>query len=237
MKKLAYVLVDDFMHPYSRIRGTVRKMFDLDCWHVCILSSFDSICAFHGAPDLVVNFKDGVENWRMDTPNWYESPFAYQLTSFVKKGCGYLAVHSGLDHIPAHHPIRTELLQGYISVEEGKPPFFNNMFFPAPQTIPFGCFGEVRVEILNREHPVMKGVESFTIRDEQYHIALTEGSSAGVLAKTVSERGESIACWVNEIEKGRVCGISIGHLKDTLEDTPVLCMLKNAVEWCGGDPE
>ena len=235
MKKLAYVLVDDFMHPSRRELPIIRKMFDLSKWHVCVLKGVDSICLFNGAPDLVVNFKDGIENWRMDTPNWYEDPFMYQVASFVReKGCGYIAVHSGLDHLPKHHPIRNELLQAYVQVDEGKPPFFNNMFFPAPNVIPFGCFGDVTVKVLDKEHPVMKGVEDFKVHDEQYNVVLTEGSTAKVLAQTESERGTSIAVAVNEVGAGKTAAISVGHLEETLLDTSMITLLRNAVEWCGG---
>lgn len=235
MKKTAYVLVEDFMHPAYRLLPTVRKLFDLSRWHVCVLSGLESICLFKGSPDLIVNFKDGQENWRMDTPNWYESQFAYDIPGFVKKdGCGYIAVHSGLDHIPESHPIYTELLQAKVSVEAGKPPFFNNMLFPAPNAMPFGCFDEVTFTPVAK-HPVLEDVGSFTGKDEQYRIALREGGTAEVLARTSSRAGESIGCFVNEVGAGRVCGIAIGHLQETIESTPVMTLLKNAVSWCGKD--
>lgn len=237
MKKVAYVLVDDFMHPARRVMPAVYRMFDLNVWHVCVLSDFTSVCLWKGSPDLIVNFKDGQENWRMDTPNWYESQFVYQIASFVRKdGCGYLAVHSGLDHIPDHHPIRNELLKGRVYVEEGKPPFFNNMLFPAPDANPFGCFADVTF-VPEGEHPVLKDVGEFTVRDEQYRVELLCGSSALVLGRTRSSKGESVGCWVNEVGEGRVCGISLGHLTQTLEATSMATLLGNAVKWCGKETD
>lgn len=234
MKKIAYVIVDDFMHPARRVMPVIHKMFNRNLWHVCVLSGLDSICSFKGSPDLIVNFKDGQENWRMETPNWYECQFAYQFSSFVKKnGCGYLAVHSGLEHIPSHHPVRNELLMGSVDVEEGKPPFFGNMLFPAPGANPFGCFSDVTF-VPEGEHPILKDVKEFTIRDEQYRIALRPDSGVQVLGRTRSSAGESIGCWVNEAGEGRVCGISMGHLPQALEATPMVTLLRNAVEWCGG---
>lgn len=235
MKKTAYILVEDFMHPAYCLLPTIRKMFDLSKWHVCVLSQLEAICLFQGAPDLIVNFKDGQENWRMDTPNWYESQFAYNIPNFVKRdGCGYIAVHSGLDHIPEHHPIYTELLQAKVVVEAGRPPFFNNMLFPAPNAMPFGCFDDVTFSPV-AEHPVLADVEQFTLRDEQYRVALRKDSTATVLADTSSRAGKSIGCFVNEVGAGRVCGISVGHLQETIEATPVMTLLKNAVRWCGRD--
>lgn len=233
MKRTAFVLVEDFMHPAYRFLPSIRKMFDPNLWHVCVLSGIESICLFKGAPDLIVNFKDGQENWRMDTPNWYESQLAYDIPTFVKKeGCGYIAIHSGLDHLPDNHPIYTELLQAKVMVDSGKPPFFNNMLFPAPDAMPFGCFAPVTFSV-QTEHPVVCSVTDFTLPDEQYRVELRKDSTATVLAKTSSRAGESIGCFVNEVGTGRVCGISVGHLQETVESTPVMTLLKNAVRWCG----
>ncbi len=233
MKKTAYVIADDLLHPIKRYLPQMRKYFNFDEWHVTILTELDSICIMSNAPDLIVSMKDGQTNWRQATPYWYDTPVSYKFADFVKKeGCGYVAIHSGLDNIPDYHPIKTNVLQAAVNNEPGKFHFWQNMLFGkinAPNA--FACFDDITFKPEKIDHPILKGVPEFTIRDEQYKVDLEPNADITVLGTSNSVVGSTIGAWCRQYGEGRVVGISMGHLQSARENGGMVLLIKNAIEW------
>ena len=99
-----------------------------------------------------------------------------------------------------------------------------------------------KVKIINRDHPITKGVNDFVVTDEQ-HFLVYEKDPKYVLAVSVNEDGltftdqtgrTSNTCesvWAYDYGKGRVCFMAPGHLVTALWNPEYEKMQKNAVNW------
>lgn len=95
-----------------------------------------------------------------------------------------------------------------------------------------------KVKIVNRDHPITRGVNDFVVTDEQ-HFVEYDKNPASILAKSVNEDGLTHAeygntaesCWAFEHGKGRVCFMSPGHTIDALWNPEYEKLQKNAVRW------
>ena len=234
MKKQVFVLIGDLLHPEKRMKDLIGKYFNNEKYQVCVLRNLDEICMISGAPDLIVNFKDARDNWRQDTPNHYDEYFMTQIGHYVNvEGCGYIAVHAGCQNVPKEHPIRVNVLQGGADIPDGGNQFDLNLLYRKTEgASPFGTFTDVTfVPVV--DHPVVKGIEPFTIRDEQMEITIDPGSDAVVLGFAESEiGGKTIGAWAREAGKGKAVGIAIGHLKTGLTDPGMMKLIQNAITWC-----
>ncbi len=93
------------------------------------------------------------------------------------------------------------------------------------------------VTIVDPEHPVTQGVESFKVESEQYYMHLNPNNH--VLAETVFT-GEHLAwldghrmpqAWVREWGQGRVFYHAIGHDPGNLADPNVRLLTKQGISW------
>jgi type 1 glutamine amidotransferase len=99
-----------------------------------------------------------------------------------------------------------------------------------------------KVKIVNRDHPITKGVNDFVVTDEQHYVTY-EKDPKHVLARSVNEdgleytdqagrRGNSCeSVWAYEYGKGRVCFMAPGHMISVLWNPEYEKMQKNAVKW------
>jgi hypothetical protein len=99
-----------------------------------------------------------------------------------------------------------------------------------------------QVKIVNREHPITKGVNDFVVTDEQHYVVY-EKDSKYVLARSVNQDGleytdqsgkRSNSCesvWAYDYGKGRVCFMAPGHMISVLWNPEYEKMQKNAVRW------
>jgi type 1 glutamine amidotransferase len=98
------------------------------------------------------------------------------------------------------------------------------------------------VKIVNREHPITKGVNDFVVTDEQHYVVY-EKDPKYVLARSVNRDGleftdqsgkRSDSCeavWAYDYGKGRVCFMAPGHMISVLWNPEFEKMQKNAVKW------
>ena len=131
----------------------------------------------------------------------------------IKNGMGFLAVHAQVTDLEKDHPIVTELLQ--------------SVFITHPEQ------SELSIEIL-KEHPVTKGVTSFTFpeNDEHYQMDMLEGANVTMLANTVAKNGIQPGLWVSEYGKGKICCFTPGHTTPNMTCEGYIKILKNAIAWC-----
>lgn len=212
MKKYAVVLLDDYWHPADTILPVLPKILPDSEWNVRVTDNPNYIGALFLPPDLIMNFKDGIANTQVPTPNWYEDETweSYTQKLLVEMGgAGYIGVHCGLANIPASSPVYTEMLRG--------------RFLNHPPKCP------VQVHIA-AQHPVTEGVTDFAIDDEHYQM---EGlwDKTQVLAYTESQHGRQVGVWAHEYGKGRIVGITPGHTTEVLACDGMLRLMRNAVNW------
>jgi len=99
-----------------------------------------------------------------------------------------------------------------------------------------------KVKILNREHPITRGVNDFVVTDEQHYVTYDKDPKY-VLAQSANENGldytdsagrrsnTSESVWAYDYGKGRVCFMAPGHMIAVLWNPEYIKMQKNAVKW------
>jgi uncharacterized protein len=85
------------------------------------------------------------------------------------------------------------------------------------------------VEILDREHPVTAGLESFEVEDERYELK-DEAADRLVLARAEGHA----AVYVRQHGRGRVCYVAPGHDRRTLELPSYARLVCQAIAWAAG---
>jgi type 1 glutamine amidotransferase len=99
-----------------------------------------------------------------------------------------------------------------------------------------------KVHIVNREHPITRGVSDFVVTDEQHYVTYDKDPKY-VLARSVNENGldytdqagrrsnTSESVWAYDYGKGRVCFMAPGHMIAVLWNPEYVKMQKNAAKW------
>ena len=99
-----------------------------------------------------------------------------------------------------------------------------------------------KVHIVNREHPITRGVNDFVVTDEQ-HFVTYDKDPKYVLARSINEDGleytdhagrrsnTSESVWAYDYGKGRVCFMAPGHMIVVLWNPEYIKMQKNAAKW------
>lgn len=99
-----------------------------------------------------------------------------------------------------------------------------------------------KLKIVNKEHPITKGVNDFVVTDDQHYV-IYDKDPKYVLMRSENENGLEYtgshgnqgtgceACWAYEYGKGRVCFMSPGHIITTLWNPEYVKLQKNTVEW------
>lgn len=95
-----------------------------------------------------------------------------------------------------------------------------------------------RVRILNRDHPITRGVNDFLVTDEQHYMEYQKDPRY-LLMESVNAAGTGYrdlgstapAGWAYDYGEGRVCYLSPGHLITALWNPEYEKIQKNAVRW------
>ncbi len=100
-----------------------------------------------------------------------------------------------------------------------------------------------RVKILDKTHPIMKGVNDFVVTDEQHYVhydkdpnyilATSTHEGDGPIYKDMEGRESftSEAVWAYDYGKGRVCFMGPGHMITALWNPEFVKMQHNAIKW------
>lgn len=133
------------------------------------------------------------------------------LLQFVKSGKGFIPVHCA-SFCFRNSPEFVKMVGGQFSTHK---------------TDTF------RTVIVDRNHPVMKGVNDFTTWDETYvHTKISP--DIHVLTERVEGTHHEPYTWVKDYGKGRVFYTAYGHDERTWKNPEFLKMLKNGVIWAVG---
>ncbi len=99
-----------------------------------------------------------------------------------------------------------------------------------------------KVHIVNREHPITRGVGDFVVTDEQHYVTYDKDPKY-VLARSINENSldytdqagrrsnSAESVWAYDYGKGRVCFMAPGHMIAVLWNPEYIKMQKNAVKW------
>ena len=150
--------------------------------------------------DVVVDYTTGGE---------LTDPQADGLLNFIKKGRGFIGVHSAADSF--HNCRAYERMVG-------------GVFLTHPPTIPH------TFRVADQAHPCTKGVPAeFTMPEELY---LMDYIGRFDTLMTVEFNGFTLpVAWVKSYGCGRVFYTALGHGKEQAENTHFRRMIVNAVHW------
>ncbi|MDR3085471.1 MAG: hypothetical protein LBU47_04055, partial [Christensenellaceae bacterium] len=112
MPKKILVLLDDYWHPRHTIEPSLPLLFPAEEFEYSVVETVEEGQAIPFLPDLIVNFKDGIANTQIPTPNWYSKALAAQILTLVEGGTGFLGIHCGLANIPDGNAVYTDVLKG-----------------------------------------------------------------------------------------------------------------------------
>jgi hypothetical protein len=148
---------------------------------------------------------------------WITAEQGKAVKDFVSAGGGALFYHN-VTYISPHNDDFRDVLG---AVTEEHPPLR-----------PF------KVKIVNRDHPITRGVNDFVVTDEQ-HFMTYQKDQKYLLLQSVNEDGltfkdlgtSSAAGWAYEYGKGRVCYMAPGHVITSLWNPEYETLQKNAVRW------
>ena len=89
-----------------------------------------------------------------------------------------------------------------------------------------------RVTVTNREHPIVRGVEDFSVADEQ-HTPPYDEDKVRVFLRSRSDDGsrEAAAGWAYEPGQGRLVHLAPGHTSEAMEHPMFQRLMRNAVTW------
>lgn len=214
MKKTAFFLVGDYWHHRDTIEPLQDILFPKEEWEVVFTEKQEELLEMNDAPNLIISFKDPIENDQIPTPIWCDENWTKYLFKCIhENSTGVLFVHAAVTDLDDKHPIVKDLIQ---SVFVGHPQACRVSFMPI------------------NDHIILKDIDVFTFpeNDEHYMMNMVEQPKVEIIAKTVSEHNSQPGMWVREIGRGRVCCVTPGHTTKNLTCDGYIRVLQNAIKWC-----
>jgi hypothetical protein len=170
----------------------------------------------YGGPSRVVS-DPPLPKWDGQAAYWITPAQGKAVKEFVAEGGAALFYHN-TTYISPHNDDFRDVL-GAVTQEH-------------PPLRPF------KVKIVNRDHPITRGVNDFVVTDEQ-HFVTYQKDPKYLLLQSVNEDGlthkdlgtSSAAGWAYDYGKGRVCYLAPGHVMTALWNPEYEKLQKNAVRW------
>ena len=200
------VIADDYWHPGDVAKTGLELLSEqsLDYMYDAAEWSADAMARYP-----VVLFVKSNNITAQNRDPWMTPEVEAAFLEYVRRGGGLLAVHSGTAGYQETPKLRA-LLGG--------------VFEQHPAQCP--------VTVAPRAgHPLCRGVETFTLMDEHYHMLLDD-PDVEVFATTISEHGEQPGGWTRIEGAGRVCVLTPGHNAEVWQHPSFQALLRNTLAWC-----
>ncbi len=146
------------------------------------------------------------------------------LLARVREGKGLVVVHHALGSYEAW-PEWWKVVGGHYLMA---PERVDGKDLPA-STYEHGL--DMNVQIVDRHHPVTRGLKDFTIRDEAYG-GYWVSPDVNVLLRTDCPKSTPEIAWAHRVGKGRVVTIQLGHDHFAYENPSYRRLVGNAIRWC-----
>jgi type 1 glutamine amidotransferase len=152
---------------------------------------------------------------------WITEEQGAAIKDFVEAGGALYALHNS-SHISLFSKNYREVMGG--------------AYIDHPPLRPF------KVSVVNKEHPITRGVQDFMVNDEQHFVTYDKDSkyilmrSENIDGLTEISEGKdlgarAIAGWAYDFGKGRVVFTAVGHTLHALWQPEYFKLQKNAVRW------
>ena len=158
-------------------------------------------------------------NSRDDPPSLDDDLALSNIEKFLDSGKGIVVYHLAIGVFETHKD-RVEKIIGRV-YDRSLPPH--------------DPFREFEVNIVKRDHPIMKSVPDFKILDELYTCFALEGRPIEVLAEAMSINVQKSfpMAYLHKYGKGHVFTTVLGHDLRALKSQEFVTILRNAVLWLG----
>ncbi len=217
MKKIL-VICDDPWHPAEVIEKGIANLTGNN-WNFDFVKDAKDILTPKMLDEyqLIINCKsNNLTNG--NHASWFEpgvnEVMPKDFESYVANGGGFLSVHSG-------NSFKLEDNSDYCN-------FVGNYFINHPPR----CSVTVKPV---KDHPITKGIESFTERDEHYEIKIIADDAEILLESESEPGGTQPAGYVRNIGDGRLCVLTPGHILAVWQNPMYKKLLVNAINWCCKD--
>ncbi|MDZ7604545.1 MAG: ThuA domain-containing protein [Cyclobacteriaceae bacterium] len=140
----------------------------------------------------------------------------------LKKGKGVVFLHHSLVSYQDWPEFRNIIGGKYLLKPEGD---------HAPSTYRHDV--DMQIHIVNKEHPVCRGVTDFVIHDEVYG-GYVVNAEVTPLLKTDHPESTAVVGWCNNYQKSRIVYLQGGHDHAAYENENYRRLLLNAIQWVSG---
>ncbi len=164
--------------------------------------------------DLLVILRDGLMRPQTSADSdyvWMTQQQQDAVVRFVNQGGAFLNLHNSMGLYPDSG--------GYLALVGGR-------------YIGHGPLERFRVEVVDHDHPITRGIGDFSVADEQ-HTPPYDADKVHLLLRNRSDDGQTAAAgWCYEPGKGRLCHLANGHTREALSHPTYERLLRNAIAWC-----
>ena len=213
------LICDDLWHPGETVRfglnfltgqgHTLQTVMDpKDIVTPEMLRQFDAVIIAKGD---CLNAANSQAPWFEEAVTWV-SPQGYE--KYVREGGAILFMHAGITFRKDRCPAMVEL-QGV-------------QFKGHPPQCP------VHFHVANPAHPIMAGVEDFTLPQDEHYTLDVLAEDLEVFAETSSDAGAYPAGLCRELGQGRVCILTPGHNAFAIHYPAYQRVILNALNWVAG---
>ena len=211
----ALVLIGDQPHEPGHLEEGLRPVFETTGVVPHFTVDVRALSAQNLAKvGLLVILRDGLQRPGTDPRSnfkWMTLDQERAVVSFVEGGGGFLNLHNSMGLYPDNGP--------YLALVGGR-------------YIGHGPLERFRVEVVDSQHPVTRGVSGFFAADEQHTPPYDEGRVHLLLRNRSDDDKSAAAGWVREQGRGRVCHLANGHTLEALLHPMYQRLMCNAVRWC-----
>jgi len=240
----ALALIGDRYHNPDYIRVALNKLFQGLNIPIDYTINYDQISArLLQSYQLFVVLRDGMiwpngylepndyeyshalessHAWPKEQPEpWITAEQGAAIKDFVEAGGALYALHNS-SHILLSSPAYREVMGG--------------AYIDHPALRPF------KVSVVNKDHPITRGVRDFMVNDEQHFVTYDKDpkyillQSENIDGLTDIYEGKdlgakAIAGWAYDFGKGRVAFTAVGHTLHALWEPEYFKLQRNAVRW------
>jgi type 1 glutamine amidotransferase len=163
---------------------------------------------------LLVVLRDGLQRPMTGERSdfiWMTPEQERAVVEFVERGGGFLNLHNSMGLYPEDGP--------YLKLVGGR-------------YIGHGPLERFRVEVVDNDHPITRGVSAFSVADEQHTPPYDAGKVRLLLQNRSDEGRVAAAGWCYEPGRGRLCHLANGHTRESLLHPIYQRLMRNAVAWC-----
>jgi type 1 glutamine amidotransferase len=250
-----FALVGDRWHSFDYIRTALARTLVKESGVTVTFTPDSSLLTAEalGAHRLLIMLCDG-----MTFPGGYASPYPFMDPEKVKIVSD--PPLPKLDEKPEMWitPEQGKAIRAFVE-RGGSAWFFHNASYISGTNADFrhveGAlftghtpFRPYKMKIVNRDHPVTRGVGDFVVTEEQHYV-IYDKDPKDVLVRSVNEEGLEYttdkygnqgasceACWAYDYGRGRVCFMAPGHTIPSFWNPEYVKLQKNALRWLLREP-